>query len=129
MLFTVGKLVRARSMPSAARGNRCCCRSAAPRRCSGFARRSNAARRDGSPPATDDSVQPDQQPPAPAPSDSCEIAGFSFHAALLMSFGRCAELAVEAPMRPKCDELGCLFPALTAQDFLHRSLQVVVAES
>ena len=45
-----------------------------------------------------------------------------------MPFGRCAELAVEAPMRPEGDEPRRLFPALTAQDLLYGCLQVVVSE-
>jgi hypothetical protein len=52
-----------------------------------------------------------------------KVAG---HAALLMPFGRCAELTVESPVRPECDEPRRLFPSLTAQDLLYRSLQVVV---
>src|SRR5450759_1992282 len=57
-----------------------------------------------------------------------EIAGFSLHATLLMPFARRAELAVEAPMRPECDEPRRLFPTLTAQNLLYRSFQVVVTE-
>src|SRR5215207_1760482 len=41
-----------------------------------------------------------------------EVARLSFHAALLMPFGRRAELAVEAPVRPECDKARRLFPAL-----------------
>src|SRR6476660_951350 len=57
-----------------------------------------------------------------------EVAGFSFHATLLMPFSRCAELAVEAPMRPECDEPRRFFPALTAHNLLYRGFEVVIAE-
>src|SRR5215212_11131134 len=57
-----------------------------------------------------------------------EVAGFSFHASLFMPFRRCAELAVEAPMRPECDEPRRFFPALAAQNLLYRGFQIVVPQ-
>ena len=60
------------------------------------------------------------------PVISAEVAGLSFHAALLMPFGRGTELAVETPMRAERDEPRRLFPALSAQDLLYRCLEIVV---
>src|SRR3954468_5312698 len=57
-----------------------------------------------------------------------EVAGFSFDAALFMSFGRCAELAREAPMRPECDEQRRLFAALSAQDLLYGCFEIVITK-
>src|SRR5271167_2439389 len=48
-----------------------------------------------------------------------KVSPFSFHAALLVSLSRIAELRLETPMRSEGDESRRLFPLVTAQNFLH----------
>src|ERR1051326_6843828 len=62
------------------------------------------------------------------PVVSSKVASFAFNSTLLMPFIWCAELAVESPVRPECDEPRRLFPALPAQNLLYRRLQIVVPE-
>src|SRR5512144_2364751 len=57
-----------------------------------------------------------------------EVACFAFHSALLMPFARCAEIALEAPVRAERDEARGLFALIAAQDLLHCRLQVVITK-
>src|ERR1017187_6650155 len=51
-----------------------------------------------------------------------------FHAALLVTAGRCAVLALETPVRAECDHALGFHALPSAQDLLHRGGQVVVAQ-
>src|ERR1700720_4549088 len=57
-----------------------------------------------------------------------KVSAFSFHATLLMAFGRCTELRFEAPMRSKSDESRGLLSLVPAQNPFHRRAQVVIAQ-
>src|ERR1035441_4542145 len=57
-----------------------------------------------------------------------EEPAFSFHATLLVASRPIAELALVAPVRAEGDEPRRLLPLRSTQDFLHRRLQVVVAQ-
>src|SRR5438128_9009556 len=57
-----------------------------------------------------------------------EVAHFAFHSALLVSSRRIAELRLKAPVRAEGNEPLSLLPLIPAQNLLHRTLQVVVAQ-
>src|ERR1035438_625290 len=57
-----------------------------------------------------------------------EITHFAFDPTLLVAPRRVAEVGLKAPVRTKCYQPLRLFPLVTAQDLLHRALQVVVAQ-
>src|ERR1019366_8791430 len=57
-----------------------------------------------------------------------KVSAFSFHAALLVAFSRCAELRLKTPMRSEGDESRRLLPLVAPQNLLHRTLQVVVPQ-
>src|ERR1019366_7198729 len=57
-----------------------------------------------------------------------EVAHFAFHAALLIAPRRIAELRLKTPVRTETDQPLRLFPLMAAQNLLHRTLQVVVAQ-
>src|ERR1035441_9168909 len=57
-----------------------------------------------------------------------EESALSFHSALLVAPRPIAELGLVAPVRAEGDEPRRLLPLRSAQDFLHRRLQVVVAQ-
>ena len=62
------------------------------------------------------------------PVVATEVAAFAFDAALLVAAGRVAELALKPPVRSEGDEAARLLTAMSAQDLLHRTLQVVIAK-
>ena len=127
MLFTAGKLVYARSMPSDAsaqqmilsisRPRRCCSRPSIHRCSSARHAVSNRAFRSASRCFR-------HRHPVITP----KVARLPLYTTLLVSFSRRAELAVKAPMRTECNEPRRLFPSLTAQYLLHSRRQIVVAE-
>src|SRR2546428_8755439 len=57
-----------------------------------------------------------------------EVAHFAFHSALLIPSRRIAELRLKAPVRAEGNEPLSLLPLIPAQNLLHRTLQVVVAQ-
>src|SRR5664279_4578348 len=57
-----------------------------------------------------------------------KITHFAFDPTLLVAPRRVAEVGLKAPVRTKTDQSLRLFPLVTAQDLLHRALQVVVAQ-
>src|ERR1700741_211356 len=57
-----------------------------------------------------------------------KVASLALNPALLVRLRRRAELALEAPMRTEDDEARHLLAAMTAQDPLHRALEVIVSE-
>src|SRR5271167_3969123 len=54
-----------------------------------------------------------------------KIAGLIFNSALLVWFLRRAEFALKSPVRAEGDEARGLLPAMTPQDLLHRTFQIV----
>ena len=60
---------------------------------------------------------------------AAEVTHFAFHSALLVASRRVAELRLKAPVRAESDQALRLFPLMTAQNLLHRALQVVVAQA
>src|ERR1035437_4922170 len=58
-----------------------------------------------------------------------KVSAFSFHPALLVAFSRGAELRLETPMRSEGDESRRLLPLVASQNFLYRTLQVVITKS
>src|ERR1700738_618763 len=57
-----------------------------------------------------------------------KLPAFAFHAAFLMSLARRAELRLEPPVRTESNEPCSLLPLMSPQDFLSRTLQVVVTQ-
>src|SRR6516225_3195188 len=57
-----------------------------------------------------------------------KIAVFSFHPTLFMSLPGRAEFRFEPPVRAERDEAGRLLPPVAAQNFFHRSFQIVVPQ-
>src|SRR5208337_3037407 len=57
-----------------------------------------------------------------------ELPSFAFHPTFFVSFTWRAELRLESPVRTESDESGSFLPLMSPQDFLHRALQVVVAQ-
>lgn len=57
-----------------------------------------------------------------------EVSAFPFNTALLVAAGRVAELALKPPVRSEGDETACLLAAMSAQDLLYGTLQVVIAK-
>src|SRR6202041_3481910 len=55
-----------------------------------------------------------------------KVSAFSFHATLLMAFGRCTELRFEAPMRSEGDESRGLLSLVPSQNPFHRRPEVVI---
>ena len=62
------------------------------------------------------------------PVVASKVSAFAFDAALFVAAGRVAELALKAPVRSEGDETARLLTAISAQDLLHCTLQVVIAE-
>src|SRR2546427_6592793 len=58
-----------------------------------------------------------------------KVSAFSFHAALLVTFSRCAELGLETPMRSESDESRRLLSLVSSQNLFHCTLEVVVTKS
>jgi len=56
-----------------------------------------------------------------------KVSGFRFNAAFLVRLGRRAELRFESPVRTERYEASDLFPAMPAQDLLHRRREIVIA--
>jgi FtsX-like permease family len=57
-----------------------------------------------------------------------EISGFAFHTAFFMAFTRCAKLGLKFTVRPKRNEPRGFFSAISTQDLLDRTCQVVVPQ-
>ncbi len=62
------------------------------------------------------------------PVVAAEVSGFPFDAAFFVRLCRCAKLRFEAPVRTESHEASGLFPAVSAQDLLHRRGEVVIAQ-
>ena len=129
-LFTVGKLRLAPGPTLAGQAAAdAAARSAAPRRRSGLARRSmRCSILPAVAPATADSTPPDRGLRHRHPVIAPEVPAFAFHAAFLVACAGVQNSLLKPPVRTEGDEASRLFPALTAQDLLHRALQVVVAK-
>src|ERR1035441_5861574 len=60
---------------------------------------------------------------------AAEIPHFALDSSLFIAPRWIAELRLKAPVRAEGDQALCLFPLMAAQDLLHRTLQVVVAQA
>src|SRR5450759_1215402 len=61
------------------------------------------------------------------PVVAAEVAHFAFYAALLMAFAGCAELGLILPVRTEGDETSRQLALIAAQNLLHRTRKVVIA--
>src|ERR1700684_1819324 len=62
------------------------------------------------------------------PVVAAEVSAFALNPALLVASSRVAELTLKTPVGTEGDEAAGLFALMSAQDALHRALQVIVTK-
>src|SRR5205814_9717355 len=103
-------------------------RSPWPRRPGAVCPRSDAARRRDILRAKACSTLPNSPPAEPAPDDCAGSSPLRLPLRPFVSSRRIAELRLKAPVRAEGNEPLSLLPLIPAQNLLHRTLQVVVAQ-